>query len=53
MPPILFYFFIASELNPLKVDQIVLPLHTPPVVHHFLSLRHYPQCVFGWLLCGI
>jgi hypothetical protein len=42
MPPILCYFFIASKLDPLKVDQIVLPLRTPPVVHHVLSLRHYP-----------
>ena len=42
MPPILCYFFIASKLDPLKVDQIVLPLRTPPVVHHVLSLRRYP-----------
>jgi hypothetical protein len=38
---ILFYFFISSELDPLKIDQIVLPLRSPPVVNHFLSLRHY------------
>ncbi len=43
MPSILFYFFISSELDPLKIDQIVLPLRSPPVVNHFLSLRHYPR----------
>jgi hypothetical protein len=42
MSPIIFYFFIASELDPLKVDQIMVPLRTPPVVHHFLSLCRYP-----------
>jgi hypothetical protein len=48
MPPILFHFFISSELDPLKMDQIVLPLRSPPVVHHFLSLRHYPGvCLVG------
>jgi hypothetical protein len=39
MPPILFYFFTSSELDPHKIDQIVLPLRSPPIVHHFLSLR--------------
>ena len=42
MQPILFYFVISSELDPLKIDQIVLPLRSPPVVCHFLSFRHYP-----------
>jgi hypothetical protein len=42
MPSILFYFFISSELDPLKIDQIMLPLRSPPVVNHFLSLCHYP-----------
>jgi hypothetical protein len=42
MPPILFYFFISFELDPLKIDQIVLPLRSPPVVHIFLSLHRYP-----------
>jgi hypothetical protein len=40
MPPILFYFFISSELDPLKIDQMVIPLRSrqsfiifyPPVV---------------------
>jgi hypothetical protein len=42
MPPILFYFFISYVLDSLKTDQIVLPLRSPPFVHHFLSLRRYP-----------
>jgi hypothetical protein len=42
MPSILFYFFISSELNPLKIDQM-LPLRSPPVINHFLSLRCYPR----------
>ncbi len=43
MPPILFYFFISSQLDPLKTDHIVLPLRSLPVIHHFLSLRHFPS----------
>jgi hypothetical protein len=32
---------MSSELDPLKIDQMVIPLHSPPVVHHFLSPRRY------------
>jgi hypothetical protein len=41
MPSILFYFFISSELNSLKIDHIVLPLRSPPVVCFWLVVMCY------------
>ena len=51
MPSILFYFFISSELDPLKIDQIVLPLHSPPVVNHFYPSVITPACFWLVVMC--